>query len=249
MAGAAESGSHVHERKGGVQAIRALRGRALREPRLGCWFFYQRAGHLLATWLPALLPSPPPGRWRRAQTAVVVALGALSTINFLMHDGQGEEASQARAIIAAVPLGAKVAPVLDLAPNESKNAALRPATGSDALVWAHFPAYAVALRDAEITWMFAREHGHFPVRLRVSELELPPVDYGWAMAFHPSADYAREFEHVLVLVGREDPTRDPRASVFGEAAAQAIVLAHHGRFWLFEHTRPRPERASAAVSP
>lgn len=53
-----------------------------------------------------------------------------------------------------------------------------------ALVWAHFHAYAVALRDAEITWMFAREHGHFWVPLAVPEgLQLPPVDYGWLKAY------------------------------------------------------------------
>ena len=146
-----------------------------------------------------------------------------------------------------MPARAKVAPVLDLLPNESVGEALRGDPGSDALVWAHFPAYAVALRDAEITWMFAREHGHFPVRLPVrSGLELPPVDYGWSRAFHPTADYAREFKHVLVLTGRSDPARNPKASVFGEAAGDAVELAHRGRFWLFEYTTRRLDAARFA---
>lgn len=208
---------------------------------LGCWFFYQRAGYLLTVWGPAMLPSIWLGRWKTAQTVVLAATGLLSTVNFVLHNRLGAESLHARAVIDAVPAGAKVAPVLDLSPSESVAEALRGAPGSGALVWAHFPAYAVALRDAEITWMFAREHGHFPVRLPVRQgLELPPVDYGWSKAFHPTAEYAREFRHVLVLTGRGEPTRDPKATVFGEAAVDATELAHQGRFWLFKYTPASP---------
>lgn len=215
----------------------------------GCWFFYQRAGYLLTVWGPAMLPSLRLGRWKTAQTVVLAATGVLSTVNFLVHNRVGPEAPHARAIINAVPDGAKVAPVLALSPGESVSEALRGGPGSDALVWAHFPAYAVALRDAEITWMFAREHGHFPVRLPVRQgLELPPVDYGWSKAFHPTADYAREFNHVLVLTGRGEPTRDPKATVFGEAAADATELAHRGRFWLYMYTPPGHDGRPAAAS-
>lgn len=206
----------------------------------GCWFLFQRAGYLLTVWLPALLPSSALGRWELGRSVALVGAGALSTVNFLVHDGMGGELSQARAIIEAVPSAAKVASVLDLAPNETINEALRGAPGCDALVWAHFPAYAVALRGAETTWMFAREHGHFPVRLPVRQVQLPPVDYGWSRAFHPWADYAREFDHVLVLAGPQEPTRDPKATVFGASAVNAVELAHEGRFWLFKYTAEAP---------
>jgi hypothetical protein len=202
----------------------------------GCWFFYQRAGYLLTLWVPAMLPSLPSERWRTAQAAIVVALGALSTVNFAIHNGPRGDAADAGAIIDAIPPGAHVAPVLDLDPGEGIGDVLRGASGSGALVWGHFPAYAVARRGAEITWMFAREHRNFPVRLPArEEPELPPVDYGWSRAFHPAADYARQFRHVLVLAGGTDPARDPRSRVFGAAAANAAQLAHRGRFWLFEY--------------
>lgn len=207
----------------------------------GCWFFYQRFGSLVTLWLPAAMPALPAGRWRLAQAAALVSLGALATVNVAVRGSRLDEASDARAIIEAIPRGARVAPVLALNEGERVNEALRGTPVTDALVWAHLPAYAVALRGAEITWMFAREHGHFAVRLPVlEEPELPPVDYSWARAYHPDAPYATLFDHVLVLTGRSDPMRDPTARVFRDAAADVVPLARHGRFWLFEYVRRAP---------
>jgi hypothetical protein len=110
---------------------------------------------------------------------------------------------------------------------------------SDALVWGHFPAYAVARRGAEIIWMFAREHGHFPVRQTTRPgLALPPVDYGWSLAFDPGADYASVFRHVLVRAAGSDLGSDPKEVIFGDASEAVATLAHHGRFWLYEYTPP-----------
>jgi hypothetical protein len=208
---------------------------------LGCWFFYQRFGTLLTLWLPAIMPALPQGRWRAAQALVLVTTGTLATLNFASHAARLGEVSDAQSIIDAVPVGARVASVLALAEGERLSDTLRGLPATDALVWAHLPAYAVALRGAETTWMFAREHGHFAVRLpALEQLDMPQVDYSWSRAYHPDAPYASVFAHVLVLTGRSDPTRDPRTSVFGEASAAARVIAHHGRFWLFEYARPAP---------
>jgi hypothetical protein len=206
----------------------------------GCWFFYQRFGALVTLWLPAVMPALPQGRWQTVQGALLVVVGALASVNFVSQGSRLDEASDARAIIEAIPRGARVAPVLALREGERVNDALRGTRATDALVWAHVPAYAVALRDAETTWMFGREHGHFAVRMPVLELELPPVEYSWACAYRPDAPYASVFDHVLVLTGRNEPTPDPTASVFGEAAANATLLGHRGRFWLFRYAGPAP---------
>ena len=63
---------------------------------------------------------------------------------------------------------------------------------------------------------------------------------GWSRAFHPLADYAREFNHVLVLTGSRESTHNPKSDVFGEAAQNAVELAHQGRFWLFRYSPGPP---------
>jgi hypothetical protein len=201
----------------------------------GCWFFYQRFGYLLTLWVPAMMPVLP-GLWRNAQAGLLVAVGALSVLNFAFHNTGPQGAADAQAIIDAIPRGAKVAPVLALKEGERMNDALHGAPATDALVWAHFPAFAVVRRDAEIPWLFAREHRHFPVRLPDrDEPSLPPVDYGWSRAYHPGEAYTELFDHVLVRTGSIDPLRDPSVDVFGAALADVALLAHHGRFWLFKY--------------
>jgi hypothetical protein len=206
---------------------------------IGCWFFYQRAGYLVTLWLPGALPRLGPGRLSRAQRAAFVALGSLATANFVVHGLPERDDTDARAIIEAIPRGAHVAPVLDLQPGASIASTLRAVPGSDAFVWGHFPAYAVALRGAEITWMFSREHGHFPVRqIAPYSFDVPRVESAWSRAYYPEQAYARYFDHVLVLTDPAGARDEPRTRIFGDLAVNTTLLAHHGRFWLYRYTPP-----------
>ena len=169
-----------------------------------------------------------------------MGLGSASTANFVSHELQSTEAAHARAIIEAVPIGASVAAVMDVGGGSSTWHALRGEPVTDKVFWAHFPAYLIVRRDAEIPWMFGREHGHLPVRHpNRGELGFPMGEYSWARKFLPEEAYAHQYRHVLVRTTESDPNYDPKQSVFGERSAQAVALAHHGRFWLYEFTPTR----------
>ncbi len=201
----------------------------------GCWYFYQRAGYCVLLWLPAMLPARSGDRWQRAMAAAVVVLGTAGTLNFVDHELRSVETADARAIIDAVPVGASVAPVMDIREGSSTWSALRGKPVTDKVFWGHFPAYLVVRRNAEVTWMFSREHGHFPVRHPSrGELGFPPGEHSWAREFHADADYARRYRHVLVRTTDVETDYNPAKRVFGKSAPRAISLAHHGRFWLFE---------------
>lgn len=203
----------------------------------GCWYLYQRAGYCLVLWVPAVLPKRYSGRWEVAIGGAMVALGTAGTLNFVSHQLRSAEAADAQAIIEAVPIGASVAPVIDIGEGSSTWRALRGKPVTDKVFWAHFPAYLIVRRDAEITWMFAREHRYFPVRQPTrGELGFPENEYAWAREFRPDAEYARQYRHVLVRTTDTRPDYNPAKSVFGEASSRAAALAHRGRFWLYEFT-------------
>jgi hypothetical protein len=52
--------------------------------------------------------------------------------------------------------------------------------------------------------------------------------------YDPTAPYARYWNTVLVRTPDENPTDDPRFRTFRSAAPKVHLLAHHGRFWLFD---------------
>lgn len=74
----------------------------------GCWFFFQRAGYVLLLWLPGVVPRLGSRRLALVQASLLVLLGSAAASNFAWHAPRDDESEDARAIIAAVPNGARV---------------------------------------------------------------------------------------------------------------------------------------------
>jgi hypothetical protein len=52
--------------------------------------------------------------------------------------------------------------------------------------------------------------------------------------YSPFAPYARYWDTVLVRTPDAEPEADPRVRTFRSASASVRVMAHHGRFWLYD---------------
>ncbi|HEU4577004.1 MAG TPA: hypothetical protein VFS67_02035 [Polyangiaceae bacterium] len=191
-----------------------------------CWSFFQRFGHVGVLWLPAALPTfGHERRWRRLAEAPLLVLGLLAALNSVLHLCRGAEARDASAILADIPRGSHVAPV-------SYDLSRQPMT--DAASWLHFAAYAIVRRDSEIPDIFARDHWTFPIHESWPPgVPLPPTSYQWQHIFDTSAAYARYFDVVLARTSDAKPNLDPRRQIFGAQQDDALLLSHHGRFWLY----------------
>ena len=55
-----------------------------------------------------------------------------------------------------------------------------------------------------------------------------------AAKYDPTQPFARYWDTVLVRTPDQAPHVDPRVQTFGRAAARIEILAHRGRFWLFD---------------
>jgi hypothetical protein len=191
----------------------------------GNWYIFHRAAAAGLLWLPAVLPIPPRRRWTRALETSCIALGLLGAANFTTKMLTEPERTDAEAIIDAVPLHSRVAPVWYswTAPGVS-----------DAFVYIHHAAYVVVRRRSEVTTMFSRTFGTFPVRGEWSpDAELPERGFEWSRSFDPDAAYARYFDTVLVRTPDSAANDDPASRVFGNRVSRAQRLAHSGRFWLY----------------
>jgi hypothetical protein len=67
-----------------------------------------------------------------------------------------------------------------------------------------------------------------------------------ATKYDPSKPYARYWDTVLVRTPDDDPSSDPRTLTFREGAALVKVLAHRGRFWLYDAAALRGPSANDA---
>jgi hypothetical protein len=187
----------------------------------GNWYIFHRAAAAGLLWLPI----PPRCRWTRALETCCTVLGLLGAANFTTKMITEPERADAEAIIHAVPLHSRVAPVWYswTAPGVS-----------DAHVYVHHAAYVIVRRSSEVTTMFSRRFGTFPVRGEWSpDAQLPEPGFEWSRSFDPNAAYARYFDTVLVRTPDSAPTEDPAPRVFGKSASRAQRLAHFGRFWLY----------------
>jgi hypothetical protein len=191
-----------------------------------CWSFFQRFGHVGVLWLPAALPTfGRERRWRRLVETPLLVLGMLAALNSVLHLCRDAEARDADAILADIPRGSHVAPV---------NYDLNRQPMTDAASWLHFAAYAIVRRDSEIPDIFARDHWTFPIHESWPPgVPLPPPGYQWQNTFDTSAAYARYFDVVLARTSDAKPNLDPRQQIFGAQQNEALLLSHHGRFWLY----------------
>jgi hypothetical protein len=143
----------------------------------------------------------------------------------VLHVCRNAEARDADAILADIPRGSHLASV-------NYDLSRQPMT--DAPSWLHLAAYAIVRRDSEIPDMFARDHWTFPIHESWPPgVPLPPPGYQWQNTFDTSAAYARYFDVVLARTSDAEPDLNPRQQIFGAQQQGAVLLSHHGRFWLY----------------
>ncbi len=101
----------------------------------------------------------------------------------------------------------------------------------------HMPAYYVAQNGGEVAFSFTRTMS-LPVHYRKETMppDTPP-NFEWnPHDYQPSAPYAKYFDLVLLKTTHDDDV-DPRPSVWGLHAGEVDLVAHKGRWWIFETKR------------
>ena len=194
---------------------------------IATWFIFERfptffwAFAVAAT--PVALGSFPLQRWLKP-FGVAVALAA--ALNTAVHLARIPDQADADAILDEIPEGKRVIAVTWS--NTGHPVILRE-------MWVHLLAYYQARRSGLIGYSFAKFES-MPVHYALGKV--PPVIPGgmeWDGAkYDPFAPYARFWDTVLVRTPDSAPAADPRARTFRSAATGVRLLAHHGRFWLYD---------------
>lgn len=104
----------------------------------------------------------------------------------------------------------------------------------------HAPAFYVAQNGGEVAFSFTR-HMSLPVHYMPSTMPPdPPPNFEWNPGdYRVGSPYAKYFDMVLMKTTYDDGI-DPRSSVWGLYADQVDVVAHKGKWWLFETKRVEP---------
>jgi hypothetical protein len=194
---------------------------------IATWFIFERFPTFVLVFAvaaaPVVLQAPLSQRWVRAGAAAVALTAAISTV---LHFHLIPDEKDAEAIIDEIPPGRRVIAVTWS--NTGQGVILRE-------MWVHLLAYYQARRPGMIAYSFAKFES-MPVHYAVGKT--PPVIPGgmeWdAAKYDVSQPYARFWDTVMVRTPDEDPSSDPSVRTFGAAAALMKVLAHHGRFWLYD---------------
>jgi hypothetical protein len=194
---------------------------------IATWFIFERfptffwAFAVAAT--PVALGSFPLQRWLKPLGVSVALAAALNTVG---HLARIPDDADANAILDEIPEGKRVIAVTWS--NTGHPVILRE-------MWVHLLAYYQARRSGLIGYSFAKFES-MPVHYALGKV--PPVIPGgmeWDGAkYDPFAPYARFWDTVLVRTPDSAPGSDPRYRTFRSAAAGVRLLAHHGRFWLYD---------------
>jgi hypothetical protein len=194
---------------------------------IATWFIFERfptffwAFAVAAT--PVALGSFPPQRWLKPAAVAVAVAAALNTV---AHLATIPDQADADAILDDIPEGKRVIAVTWS--NTGTPVILRE-------MWVHLLAYYQARRQGLIAYSFAKFES-MPVHYALGKV--PPVIPGgmeWdAAKYDPFAPYARFWDTVLVRTPDADPLSDPRHRTFRSAAAAVRLVAHRGRFWLYD---------------
>jgi hypothetical protein len=194
---------------------------------IATWFIFERFPTFFWAFVVAATPVPlgsfPLQRWLKP-LGVTVALGA--ALNTVVHLARIPDDADANAILDEIPEGKRVIAVTWS--NTGHPVILRE-------MWVHLLAYYQARRSGLIGYSFAKFES-MPVHYALGKV--PPVVPGgmeWDGAkYDPFAPYARFWDTVLVRTPDAAPGLDPRYRTFRSAAAGVRLLAHHGRFWLYD---------------
>jgi hypothetical protein len=210
---------------------------------IATWFIFERFPTF--AWAFAVAAAPIPSERFRAQHAIrraAAVVAVLAGANTVWHLCRIPGAADADAILDDIPAGKNVVAVT------WSN------TGDDVILremWVHLLAYYQARRPGLIGYSFAKFES-MPVHYALDHV--PPGLPGgieWdARKYDATQPYARFWNTVLVRTPDAAPQEDPRTRTFGRAADSVELLAHRGRFWLFDASHlGRPAAASNAPDP
>jgi hypothetical protein len=201
------------------------------------WFIFERAAYLALAFAVAAAPVPRPS-FLRGVRPVAAVLALATAVNIGVHFARVPDERDADAILDHIPEGAKV---VGLMYNPAPWPQLERAT------WVHFQSYHLARHQGETTPSFLFIES-LPVHYK-PEHRPPraPAGTEWSPeAYTLDSALAAHFTTVLVRAPWDTP--DPTFKVFGAAGADVNILAHEGRFWLYD-TKELLRRRGADVDP
>jgi hypothetical protein len=193
---------------------------------IATWFVFERFPPFAVVFAAAALPIARGfvhERWIRNAAAAVALVASLSTV---WHFRVIPDEADADAILDDIPEGKRVIAVTWS--NTGQPVILRE-------MWVHLLAYYQARRPGQIAYSFAKFES-MPVHYAVGKAP-PGIPGGmeWdGSKYSPFEPYARYWDTVLVRTPDAEPEGDPRFRTFRSAAAAVHVIAHRGRFWLYD---------------
>jgi hypothetical protein len=197
-------------------------------------FVFERISFLVVitavVWAPRALP-----KYEASLRMMMVAVGVASAACFWDAMGTvGRETADLKQILDEAPKGRRVTGLVWHPKLEST------------MQWSmlHAPAYYVAQNGGEVAFSFTRTMS-LPVHYRKETMPPdPPPNFEWnPQDYVASADYAKYFDLVLMKTTNDDD-KDPRMSVWGLHWKEVDIVAHHGRWWIFETKRVSPDAIS-----
>jgi hypothetical protein len=217
-------------------------------------FVFERITFLIVLtailWAPRAMP-----RFEQGIRLMFVSVGLAGAGGFFMFMGSPDvqkEFGDLDAILDKMPKGRRVMglvwdPIVrvHLAVPEAHDDTNRPhVTAQYALL--HSPAYYVARNGGEVAFSFTRTMS-LPVHYKKETMPPdPPPNFEWQpSAYRTDTTWGRYFDLVLMKTQWDDQI-DPRVSVWGSHASEVDVVAHQGKWWVFETKRvtadPPPSR-------
>ncbi len=207
-------------------------------------FVFERITFLIVLtailWAPRAIP-----RFEQGLRLMYVSVGLAAAGGFFQFMGSPDlqkELGDLDAILAKMPDGRRVTGLLwdpivrtHLPLPESHTAERTQVTAQYSLL--HTAAYYVAHHGGEVAFSFTRTMS-LPVHYRKEKMPPdPPPNFEWNPSeYRTSTSWGRYFDLVLMKTQWDDQV-DPRASVWGSHAAEVDVVAHQGKWWVFETTR------------
>jgi hypothetical protein len=197
---------------------------------IATWFIFERFPTFVLVFGAAATPVVA-GRGVRWLRGAAAACALLAGANAVVHMMRIPDEADADAILDEIPGDRRVIAVTFS--NHGEPVILRE-------MWVHILAYYQARRPGQIAYSFAKFES-MPVHYRQGRR--PPAVPGgmeWdARKYDPAKPWARYWDTVFVRTPDKSPNEDPRGRTFGGAADCVTVLAHRGRFWLFDASSPK----------
>jgi chitodextrinase len=207
-------------------------------------FVFERITFLIVLtailWTPRAIP-----RYEQGLRLMYVSVGLAAAGGFFQFMGSPDmqkELGDLDAILDKMPDGRHVTGLLwdpivrtHLPPPEAHAAERIQVTAQYSLL--HTSAYYVARHGGEVAFSFTRTMS-LPVHYRKETMPPdPPPNFEWNPGdYRAQTPWAKYFDLVLMKTQWEDQI-DPRASVWGSHASEVDVVAHQGKWWVFETKR------------